>query len=690
MKKLLAIGILLSLSATQGVVGQEYKKISKLMDKGYYEQALVMIESSLMKAPNDERLNYYAGVSKLKLYQQEGALEHLLKTSSDIDKKYNFYLANAYFENDLLQKAKSIARKVDQSKLSKKEVNLLQNQFLSYEQLVQSPKEVVVRNMGDKINSKAHEYSGILTSDHRSVVFTVRKSGTDKVASDGLAFEEIYKTTLDDNDEWKMPTPFGNHSAKSQHDATVALFDNDTKMITYHDEDLFMSELVNGKWSKAEPINLINSYDGAETHCFITQAFDTIYYATDVYSDAGDLDLYMIARDKSSEEWSDPIELKELNTPFNDDSPYLAANGDFYFSSQGHNSMGGYDIFKSGYNKVQNKWSKPENLGYNINSASDDTYFNTFGKIAYLSSGRNGGYGNMDIYGVFLFNKVNITGQVINGETNEAIPNTLITVKGKEEYTATSDEKGNYSILVPIEEIFEMQMEYFGQIIYKKKHFTKVRFRDFNDNIVHFKVNVAGLEGEQIETAEEISVMMINDFDTDPLTLSPSNGANKLLTTKVFYKKVDETKEEDITTVAKIEEPLPIIAAGDEPATNETIEISVPELPIVYFDFDKYEVKPIYKTRLYKLAHYMTEEVKVEISITGHTDLVGSEAYNNELSLKRAIAIRNFLVEAGTESNRISISSLGESSPAISKENRERKNRRAEIKFKNEDTLAGK
>ncbi len=82
----------------------------------------------------------------------------------------------------------------------------------------------------------------------------------------------------------------------------------------------------------------------------------------------------------------------------------MAANGELYFSSRGHITGGG-DIFRSRYDRVAGKWSKPKNLGHPINSPSDDTYFNVFGKIAYLSSGRTGGYGNMDIYRVFLLIK---------------------------------------------------------------------------------------------------------------------------------------------------------------------------------------------------------------------------------------------------------------------------------------------
>ena len=633
---------------------QDYKRIKKLIEKQRYQQAWDLIKQDLNDNSDDNTLNFYAGVAKLELYQQHDALQYLLKTNANVNNRYHFYLAKAYFENDQLDKAKQIAALIDQSELSDNELHLINEQFISYEKLRESPKNVVVKNLGSKINSNSHEYNGVMTKDQKSVLYTVRKTEASQTAEDGLAYEKIYKTTIDENDNWQDPEIFESYSLKNHHDASVALFDNDTKMITYHDEDLFLSELIDGVWTNPVPMDQINGDGSSETHCFVTTGFDTIFYATDYYSIKGDLDLYMITR--NGEDWSEPMEMEALNSDLNDDSPFLAENGDFYFSSQGHNSMGGYDIFRSEYDPVAGKWMKPENMGYKINSSSDDIYFNTFGKIAYLSSGRSGGYGNMDIYRVFLFDKVNITGQVIDEKSNKAMAGARISIKGDEETEVFSDELGKYSIEVPIEKVFEMSIEFENQLIYHEKHLAKVLFREYNDNVMHLEVDIAGDVENTDDEPKRIAVKMVNDFEGNPVEIATSDEIDEILTLEVITPK---------------NESFLIL--------NNTFDDH--KLPVVYFDFNTSEIARPFRSQLLKLAKRMVFNPDKNLEITGHTDLPGTDNYNINLGLNRANEIKEFLLQLGVEEHRVVISSKGESKPIELVNTKSFKNRRAELRF---------
>ena len=652
---------------------QDYKKIKKLLAKDYYQLAWFETEKALKSDADNASLNYYAGVCMLKLYQQEKALDYLLKSNAQIDKKYNYYLGEAYLHNDQPGKAAKLFQNVESKLLTDKELALAERQVKNYLRLRADEQEVVVTNMGSTVNSASHEYSGVMTSDQQSVVFTVRKSESGNIAGDGLAYEEIYRTSLDSDDNWEKPTRFGAMSAKKQHDATVALLDNDTKLISYHDADLFISELKNGKWTKARPLELINSADGAETHCFINQAFDTIYYATDYYSENGDLDLYMTV--KVGEDWSDPEPLSDINTPYNDDSPYMAENGDFYFSSQGHNSMGGYDIFKTRFDAKNGKWSKPENLGYNINSSSDDTYFNMYGKLAYLSSGRAGGYGNMDIYKVVLFNKVRVTGKIFDKGSNKAVSGAEIVAVGEDTYTATSDASGTYEMIVPVEEIFDMTISYEGEPIYRHKHFARIKFRDYNDNIVNIETVLTEHILSDSDEAIEIDVIMINDFDTDPLKLQPSPGHDDMLALEIYQKPLEEKAPE-----VKVEKPvkLPVI---EKVAKVVKKPEPVVDLPIVYFDFNQTKIDEFYKTKLNAVITYLSKVSGKSLKLTGHTDLKGNDEYNQQLSKNRVDVVKKYLLAAGLSSARIVTSAKGETSPVVNTEEKSRKNRRVELSF---------
>lgn len=654
MKKVALLIMVLMITLSGEVTAQDFKKINKLVDRGYYQQAWKLIEQELKINSDDQTLNYYAGVTKLKLYQQKDALSYLLKSNASVNDRYHFYLAKAYFENDQLEEAKQAASLINRTTLSEKEIYLITEQFISYEKLRKSPKHVVVKNLGSKINSDSHEYNGVMTQDQKSVLYTVRKTGSNQVAGDGLAYEKIYKTTIDENDEWQNPEIFESYALKNQHDASVALFDNDTKMVTYHDEDLFISELKDGAWTNPVPMDQVNVDGSSETHCFVTTGFDTIFYSTNYYSAKGDLDLYMITR--NGEEWSEPIAMEALNSDLNDDSPFLAENGDFYFSSQGHNSIGGYDVFRSKYDSESGSWQKPENMGYRINTASDDIYFNTFGKIAYLSSGRAGGYGNMDIYRVFLFDKVNITGQVIDDKTQKAMAGAKISVKGDDATEVYSDELGKYTIEVPIEKVFEMSIEFENQLVYNEQHLANVLFRDYNDNVMHLEVDIAGISESSQNEPKQIAVKMINDFDTNPVEIATSEEIEEILT-------------------------LEVITPKDQSILTDNVQIDDENLPAVYFDFNKSELERPFRSQLLKLAKKLVYKSNKNLEIIGHTDLPGAESYNIGLGMKRANEIKEFLVQLGVEEHRLVVLSKGERKPVEKINTKSFKNRRAELRL---------
>ncbi|MEL6558203.1 MAG: OmpA family protein [Bacteroidota bacterium] len=654
MEKVALLIMVLMITLTGEVIAQDYKKINKLVDKEHYQQAWQLIKQELEVNSDDQTLNYYAGVTKLELYQQQEALSYLLKSNASVNDRYHFYLAKAYFENDQLEEAKQAVSSINRSALSEKETYLITEQFISYEKLRKSPKHVVVKNLGSKINSDSHEYNGVMTQDQKSVLYTVRKTGSNQVAGDGLAYEKIYKTTIDENDEWQEPEVFESYALKNHHDASVALFDNDTKMVTYHDEDLFISELKDGVWTNPIPMDQVNGDGSSETHCFVTTGFDTIFYSTNYYSVKGDLDLYMITR--TGDEWSDPVAMEALNSELNDDSPFLAENGDFYFSSQGHNSMGGYDVFRSKFDSESGSWKKPENMGYKINTASDDIYFNTFGKIAYLSSGRAGGYGNMDIYRVFLFDKVNITGQVIDDKTQKAMAGAKISVKGDDATEVYSDELGKYTIEVPIEKVFEMSIEFENQLVYNEQHLANVLFRDYNDNVMHLEVDIAGIsEGGQNEP-KQIAVKMVNDFETNPVEIATSEEVEEILT-------------------------LEVITPKDQSILTNNVQIDDENLPAVYFDFNKSALERPFRSQLLKLAKKLVYKSNKNLEIIGHTDLPGAESYNIGLGMKRANEIKEFLVQLGVEEHRMVVSSKGERKPVENINSKSFKNRRAELRL---------
>lgn len=630
-------------------------KVKKYIDKGFFDQALELANSMEASGDGSPELSYYKGIALLKLYRQEEALESLEKAGLAIHSEAPYYLSLAYLENNQHEAAVAALSSLKKDALREEIISRMNNQLASFDGFFDNQEEVVVQNLGAEINDLGHEYSGIMTKDQQSVVFTVRHKGADGLATDGMAYEEVYQTTLDESGKWQSPKKFRTHSGRRHHDATVQLFDNDSKMITYRDEDLFISHNKEGQWSDPEPVQEVNALGSAETHCFFNDEMDTVYFATNYFSENGDLDLYMRVKDASGM-WGEPKELKGLNTPLNDDSPFMAQDGTLYFSSKGHNSMGGYDVFKTQFDPATDSWKTPVNLGFPINSPSDDTYFNAFGKVAYISSGRAGGFGNMDIYRIFLFNKVRVVGQVVDDETLEALSGATLTVNaGPETYSVTTDELGRYDLMLPIETAFELSVAYMGKEIFRHDQMVKILLRDQTDNVFHFKVNLEG--GEDLAPPSEIPVAMVNDYVTDPGTMGPENDM-ELLTMKVHH--------EDLVEQVVQEEAKP------------TLDDVIP--PVVYFEFDNYELTDSARDSLDGFAQRIELFTNYSLEIYGHTDLVGNKSYNQKLALKRANRVMNYLKELGLDAE-MKATTFGEEQPAVNTEKERMINRRVEIKI---------
>lgn len=272
---------------------------------------------------------------------------------------------------------------------------------------------VRIENMGASINSEFQDYAPVVTNDESVILFTSRRDNTvgGLIADDDKYFEDIYYSLNIDG----TYTPASNMDSSnrfmnsqintSSHDATITFAADETQLFIYRDLDVWVSKLEDGYWtvpSKAQ--GRINSEKGFEPSVFITQDQATMFVVSDINSGTGGRDIYITTKDEFGQ-WK-PLENlgPNINTKHNEDAPFLTPDGNtLYFASDGHNSMGDYDIFKSVLDD-QGNWSKAENLGPPINTPGHDRYFVTSddGAVGYYSSDRDGGYGETDIYRIIL------------------------------------------------------------------------------------------------------------------------------------------------------------------------------------------------------------------------------------------------------------------------------------------------
>ena len=319
----------------------------------------------------------------------------------------------------------------------------------------ETPQKIDVVNLGDRVNTSYSEYAPVVNKAENLMLFTARKKGSTggKYYHDDKFFEDIY-ISLKNGEEWSGPTKidssknyFNTKINSKYHDAAIAFNEDETKLYIYRRDDVWQSELKDGKWT--EPVRM-NDYLNSKEHepsVYITPDEKTLFLTSNRPGGKGGRDIYISQRLEDGS-WGEVTLLgDEINTIYDDDAPFVTRDGQvLYFSSKGHNSMGGYDIFKS-FKDDEGKWTSPVNLGFPINSAGDDIYYiqNLEGTSAFFASNKANGYGDMDLYQVNLDCKsipnTEIRGIVVAGE-NQLPVGGVIKIYDKE----TNKEIGTYNV----------------------------------------------------------------------------------------------------------------------------------------------------------------------------------------------------------------------------------------------------
>ncbi|MDX5418290.1 MAG: OmpA family protein, partial [Hymenobacteraceae bacterium] len=434
-----------------------------------------------------------------------------------------------------------------------------------------------------------------------------------KAARDGEFYEDIFETRRTSGDEWEPTKKVPGALNGPGHDASIQLFDNDTKMLLYssvNNGDILVSERqADGSWGAPKSISdKVNTRD-FESDAYITPDGNTLFFSTSHYSENGDLDIYVVQRNKNGS-WGNPRSLgTTINSPFDDDSPYLANDGTLYFASRGHNTMGGYDIFSAKFDSVARRWSRPVNLGSPINTPDDDTYYRLApdGSYAYLSSYRIGGYGEKDIYTINYIRNAQIKGQVFTRLDSALVPGVELVFNSTQAdkrpisyRDVTKPDSATYAVQVLSGRMYQVQVSKDGQLI----------------------------------TTEEVEV---------PMSLSDTTSI-----TRNFY--IDYVDKDVIK---------PGVTTGKFAMQN------------IYFDTDQYDLRPESIKELDNIVRILKQNPQVNVSIEGHTDSRASDSYNMKLGENRAGAAYDYLVKQGISPRRLVTVSYGERRPAVANDSPE-------------------
>ena len=515
---------------------------------GKYRDAIEQYLLANQFNPNNSELNAKIGDCYMYLSDLKKATNYLSKAYSlnkELDGYYIYQLARAYhLQNDFENAIKQyLLSKKTKNKINPRIVGGIDKKIKecnTAKKIIKSPINVKIECLNEAVNTENGEYVPVITADESELFFTSRRSGTTGGNKDfGLDdyYEDIYYSKKE-NGKWTKAINLGAPVNGDFHDATVGLSLDGQKLFLYRDNEkgvgnILVSKKIGDKWSEPkalpEPINSKNQ----ETSACYSPNGNTIYFVSDRPGGQGGKDIYKSSKNKNGV-WGDAENLgMMINTVEDEDAIFLHPDGKtLYFSSKGHATMGGYDVFMSVNTK--GKWSEPKNIGYPINSTADDVCFvlTASGDYGYYTSIKPEGKGRRDIYRVSFLDQINkpkltlLKGVVADRKTNNKLISTIEIYDNNEDKLVGTFESnsvtGKFMVSLPAGHDYGISVKSKGYLFYSE---------NFNiPDTAAFQIIEKQIKLDKLEAGKKVVLNNIfYDVNKAELTEASYNELNKII-----------------------------------------------------------------------------------------------------------------------------------------------------------------
>lgn len=628
----------------------------------YFKQAQPLLLKAQEFNPNNADLNYMLGVIEFNLNPQgEKAAAYFEKAFSlngklpadapyfagwanqlqlKWDNAIKYYqLYNTYLSKDAKNNAiaiEDVNKKIEECKTGK--------------ELVAKPERIYIDNLGSAINSAYHEYSAFITADESMMVFTSRRQGSTggKVTEDdNYPYEDLYQSNKVAG-KWQPAQNMGPIVNTDEHDATAGLSSDGSTMFVFKftekdGGDIYVSNLNGSTWTK--PTKLNKNINSKKHESSVSLSYDgkKLYFISDKDGGLGDRDIYISTLDAKGD-WGVAANAGPmLNTKYAEEGVFIHPDGKtIYFSSKGHKTMGGYDIFKSTFENGQ--WTEPQNLGYPINGPDDDVFFviNGSGHHGYFASAKQGGFGLIDIY--------------------------KITFLGPEKSPLLMNEDNLLaSVAAPVTE-FKAE-----KIVSEGPKMTILK---------------GVISDEQTKQPLEAQIELVDNTKNEVIATFKSNSTSgRYLVSLPSGKNYGIAVKRDGYLFHSENFDIPATASFQEVEKNvELKKIDIGKsivLKNIFFDFDKATIRPESANELERLIKLLNENPTLKIELGSHTDSKGSDDYNQKLSQSRSQSVVTYLIGKGIATDRLVAKGYGETVPVATNDTDEgrQQNRRTEFKI---------
>ena len=603
------------------------KKALKHFDKGEYELTIKELLPLAQKGFQLDQTNFLLGESyrlsnritqSLPYYQQAQAKGY-------VDKMLPYYMAMAAKSIGNYELTKSYLSEFVKSKPSR---------------LYQIKSEIELENLGqipDLLKKQSPVTLQALTGNTSKTEFDAKKIGDELIftssskpeiyKNNGLPFLGIVKAPLKNPGEIGSQSIFSSALFKENANDGTPAFTKDGNTVVFArgntgkskdpspDVDLYMSKKTGNAWSEPERLSISDSlaWDGSPSFSADER---TLYFSSNRRGGKGGVDLYRVPIDNSGR-FGRPINLgSTINTPGDELFPYVSANGKLYFSSDGHPSIGGLDLFVASRNENE---IIVEHLGVPINSIGDDFAISFSDSTqGYISSNRPGGKGDDDIY---FFKSTGSEDRwwttappPVIDTLNKKIVNYFVQVK-------VVDPSGN-----PIDSV-------------------KINVRKNGQTLSNEKTNKKGFI-ELIDMAENDELVFKCDKEDFITVRSSFSMEGKTIPESLLKKEMTDTTFQVIITM-------------DRPEIGKEIS-KLYEINSIYYDLDKADIRTDAAEELDKIVQFLTDNTQMNLELGAHTDARASTGYNLKLSQRRAESAVNYIIRRGITKDRIKPKGYGE------------------------------
>lgn len=606
-----------------------YTEADNFRVRGQFTQAIGLLNQALQKDKEFVEAWYRLGIIYMTLKDFPKAIEHFekgLALTNDIRKQKIFWydLGESYFTVGSYDKAEKMLGDFLKAETANRprieRARLLMSNIQFARENQQNVSAYRQRPLSDTVNAFVMQYFPVLTADQQQLIFTRR-------LGDGP---------------------------------------ND-------DEDLVISRKdARGRWTSPESLSKNINSDLNEGTCTISADGRRLIFTSCVGRKGyGSCDLYQSVR--IGDEWTVPENLgPNVNSAEWESQPSLSADGrTLYFVSDRRGGVGRRDIWMSQMND-KGEWTRARNIGKPVNTVYDEIspFIHVNNRILYFASNGLVGFGGYDIFfserdSAAAWSAPNNIGSPVNNHEDQF--SLFITADGKKGYYSHEELKeAGYTR----SKIFEMHIPEDKQIRYKSNYVKGVvRDRETGGPLA------ASIELINLETNETESLVSSDSVSGSYLIVLTQGAEYALYVSKTGYlfRSLNFNYSE-----ARDYQPI-VLDIDLERARAGTTAI----LQNIFFDVDKYELKEKSLTELQKILTFLKQNPSVQVEISGHTDNVGSDAYNLQLSERRAQSVYNYLVSNGVDRGRLSTKGYGSAQPIADNaiEEGRQKNRRIEFKL---------